>query len=122
MTQNIIDPELLKLIRKTIMMGSLSVYTDLDGEYREYAVPLADDKLMILSRALIVSNESEAVYEYGLTIGGQPIASTAISSKQKIVPPSDQIILELFSMCAKQIIAQEMRALFHNHSDRTRVS
>lgn len=122
MRQNIIDPELLKLIRKTIMMGSLSVYTDLDGEYREYAVPLADDKLMILSRALIVSNESEAVYEHGLTIGGQPIASTAISSKQKIVPPSDQIILELFSMCAKQIIAQEMRALFHNHSDRTRVS
>ena len=122
MAQNIIDPELLKLIRQTIMMGSLSVYTDLDGEYREYAVPLADDKLMILTRALIVSNESEAVYEYGLTIGGQPIASTAISSKQKIIPPSDQIILELFSMCAKQIIAQEMRALFHNHSDRTRVS
>ena len=122
MNQNIIDPELLKLIQRTLQAGWISVYSDLDGDYKEYAVPLMDDKLLILTRALVVSDATEAVYDYCLTIGGQEIARTIISTKQKIVSGNDQVMLNLFTQCAQQAITQEIRALMHSHRDRTYLS
>ena len=122
MNQNIIDPELLKLIQRTLQAGWISVYSDLDGDYKEYAVPLMDDKLLILTRALVVSDATEAVYDYCLTIGGQEIARTIISTKQKIVSGNDQVMLNLFTQCAQQVITQEIRALMHSHRDRTYLS
>ena len=122
MNQNIIDPKLLELIRHTLQAGWISVYSDLDGDYKEYTVPLTDDKLLILTRSLVVSDATEAVYDYCLTIGGQEIARTIISTKQKIVSGNDQVILSLFTKCAQQVIAQEIRALMHSHRNRTHLS
>lgn len=122
MNQNIIDPELLKLIQHTLQAGWISVYSDLDGDYKEYTVPLMDDKLLILTRALVVSDATEAVYDYCLTIGEQEIARTIISTKQKIVSGNDQVMLNLFTQCAQQVITQEIRALMHSHRDRTYLS
>lgn len=118
MAQNIIDPELLELIRRTLQAGWISVYCDIAGDYKEYTVPLADDKLLILSRALVVSDATETIYDYTLNIAGQDIAQTFISSKNKMPSENDQVILSLFTQCAREIITQEMRALFHSHRDK----
>ena len=113
-----IDQALLDLIRRTIRAGWVSVFNDPYSDFKEYTVHLSNESLLVLSRIRLSTSPSETIYEYVISVGEDDVAGAVVSTKDKLHTPAQQVVLELFCMCARQIVAQEMRGLLNSQAEK----
>lgn len=116
MAQNIINPKLLELVKAHLQAGWISVETDLAGDFKAYTVPLANpNENMTITCEVVASNNNFATYEYAIMVNEKLVAETLIYSNQKTFSDNDKVFLDLMSLCAHQVIKQELRTLMNHH-------
>lgn len=122
MAQNIIDPKLLKMVKACLQAGWISIESNADGNFKAYSVPLpAGDEELIIACEAIAQNAQHITYEYSIVVNGKLIAETLIYSNQKTFSDNDKVFLDLMSLCARQVIIQELRVLMNNHKIKSNI-
>lgn len=116
MAQNIIDQKLLKLIKAHLQAGWISMESDIAGNFKAYTIPISTDgEELIIACEIVAENELCATYEYSIVINNKLIAETLIYSNQKTFSDNDKVFLDLMSLCARQVIIQEVRSMLNHH-------
>lgn len=105
--------ELIDFIRGVLISGGVCVYSDETGNIKEYTAPMSESQFVNLSRMVLSSTPQETRAKYTVCVGDIAMTEIVISSKKRIFTPEEQAILGLFNLCAKQVIAQEMRAIMN---------
>lgn len=105
------DMELIDFIRGVLISGGVCVYSDETGNEKEYTVPMSESQYINLTRIILSSTPKETKVKYTVCVGDIAMTEIVISSNKRVFTPDEQAILGLFNLCAKQVIAQEMRMI-----------
>lgn len=108
------EQKLNNKLKNIIIAGTVSVFTDPDGEMKEYTVLTHDGKLLDCVCMSTVNETNMPAYEYTIELNETPIYTALIPNKRTIYTPQEQTVLELFKMCSDKLIYQETQIKLQN--------
>ena len=89
----------------------MSVVHEANEPIKQYSIDLSPEDLLTFSQSLIIEEYTRKPFiEYAIDINGQEILTVYINPNTACFTPNEQIVINLFQMCSRQIIRQEMQS------------
>ena len=100
-----------KMIFSAMRTAHISALVDPSGQLREYSFLMPGGEMAMLSW-----ESFDAESEYIIEINGHEIISVVIPKGRKIFSDEEQMVLDIFRVCAAQVILQE-QVMLHLHKN-----